>query len=382
MADPRRMRLSVQPLGRKGKHIMSILISILLASIMLLTVVLLAWSYPGKPKPFLDGNGNLLADSLSEKVFININGVEQGMFIKSKDTSNPVLLYLHGGMPDYFLTERYPTGLENDFTMVWWEQRGAGLSYDSKLPPVTAKQLISDTLEVTNYLRQRFGKEKIYLMGHSGGTFIGIQAAKQAPELYHAYIGVAQISNQLKSEQLAYDYMLKTFRANGNVNMVRKMEAAPVTGAGIPDSYYALRDVAMHSLGVGTTREIRSVLNGIVIASWRSPEYTLMEKFNTWRAKAVSGVGSVWETVLATDLSETVTEIDVPVYFMHGTHDYTCSYTEAKAYFEKLKVPVKGFYTFEDSAHSPFFEEPEKMQKIIREDVLTGTNGLADGGEP
>ena len=138
MADPRRMRLSVQPLGRMGKRIMSILISILLAGIMLLTVVLLAWSYPGKPKPLLDGNGILLPDSLSEKVFININGVEQGMFIKSKDTSNPVLLYLHGGMPDYFLTERYPTGLVDNFTMVWWEQRGAGLSYDPRLPPVTA----------------------------------------------------------------------------------------------------------------------------------------------------------------------------------------------------------------------------------------------------
>jgi len=127
----------------------------------------------------VDENGSPLAGSISEKVFVNINGVEQGMFIKSKDATHPVLLYLHGGMPDYFLTQRYPTGLEDYFTVVWWEQRGSGISYSADIPPetMTLEQMISDTLEVTNYLRHRFGKEKIYLMGHSGGTFIGIQAA-------------------------------------------------------------------------------------------------------------------------------------------------------------------------------------------------------------
>jgi pimeloyl-ACP methyl ester carboxylesterase len=97
-----------------------------------------------------------------------------------------------------------------------------------------------------------------------------------------------------------------------------------------------------------------------------------------WRGKSRSGVASLWDKILATDLSEQVSELDLPVYFFHGLYDYTCSYTEAKAYFEKLKAPVKGFYTFEQSAHSPLFEEPEKMQKILLEDVMVGTNGLAD----
>ena len=102
--------------------------------------------------------------SISEKIFLNINGVRQGMFIRSKNVTNPVLLYLHGGMPDYFLTERYPTGLEDIFTVVWWEQRGSGLSYSSNIPreSITLDQMISDTKEVTNYLRKRFGQEKIY----------------------------------------------------------------------------------------------------------------------------------------------------------------------------------------------------------------------------
>ena len=83
----------------------------------------------GKSKPFVDENKRPLAGSISEKVFVTINGVEQGMFIKSKDDRHPVLLYLHGGMPDYFLTQKYPTGLEDTFTVAWWEQRGSGLSY-------------------------------------------------------------------------------------------------------------------------------------------------------------------------------------------------------------------------------------------------------------
>jgi pimeloyl-ACP methyl ester carboxylesterase len=169
------------------------IIFILLTVILILVGVLLAWSYPGKPSPFLDENGNPLAGSISEKIFVNIDGVEQGMFIKGKNVHNPVLLYLHGGMPDYFLTQRYPTSIEDDFTVVWWEQRGSGISYRDDIPKesITLEQLISDTLAVTNYLRNRFHREKIYLMGHSGGTFFGIQVAARYPELYYAYIGEA-----------------------------------------------------------------------------------------------------------------------------------------------------------------------------------------------
>jgi pimeloyl-ACP methyl ester carboxylesterase len=355
------------------------LLSAILACILGLLGLLLLWSYPGKPEPFVDKNGKPLPDSISEKTYVTINGVEQGMFIKSKDTRNPVLLYLHGGMPDYFLTKKYPTGLEDYFTVVWWEQRGSGMSYRADSPPVTVEQLIADTLEVTQYLRHRFGKDKIYLMGHSGGTFIGIQAAARAPQLYEAYIGVAQMSNQLKSEKLAYDYMLAQFKANGNTTMVRKLEAAPVTLTnGTPAAYRAVRDEAMHPLGIGTTHDMTSILSGIVLPSWQSRDYTLSEKVTTWRAKAAAGVSIVWDTVLATDLTKQVTELDIPVYFFSGRYDYTVNYTLAKDYFEQLKAPVKGFYTFEQSAHSPIFEEPDKVRKIVLADVLVGVNSLAD----
>ncbi|MBK7201022.1 alpha/beta hydrolase [Candidatus Amarolinea dominans] len=380
MTDNKVKRLSIQSFAQKAGHIMLIVLAILLACLLILVGVLQLWSH-GKPTPFVDENGSPLAGSISEKVFVNINGVEQGMFIKSKDATHPVLLYLHGGMPDTFLTQRYPTGLEDYFTVVWWEQRGSGISYNADIPPetMTLEQMIADTLELTNTLRHRFGQDKIYLMGHSGGTFIGIQAAARAPELYYAYIGVAQMSNQLKSERLAYEYMLQRFKESGNTKMVRKLEEAPVTMTdGTPDAYRALRDPAMHSLGIGTTHDMNSVITGIFLPSLTSREYTLGEKVNMWRGKSRSGISIIWDKIISTDLSKQVLELDLPVYFFEGIYDYTCSYTEAKSYFEKLKAPVKGFYTFEQSAHSPLFEEPEKMGRILQEDVLAGTNSLAD----
>ena len=361
-------------------RIMLVTFSILLTCTALLICVLLLCS-PGKPKPFKDENGKPLACSISEKIFVNINSVKQGMFIKSKNQTNPVLLYLHGGMPDYFLTNRYPTGLEDYFTVVWWEQRGTGLSFSANIAPKTLilEQMISDTKEVTNYLRHRFGKEKIYLMGHSGGSFIGIQVAAQSPELYYAYIGISQISHQLNSERLAYEYMIKQFKEKEETGMIRKLKAAPVSiTLGTPDAYLAVRDKAMHSLGIGTTHDMKSVITGIFLPSLACRDYTLTEKINMWRGKSQSGVSILWDKILTTDLTKQVPELNIPVCFFHGIYDYTVSYPLAKEYLNQIKAPVKGFYTFEHSAHSPLFEEPGKMKKIIQEDVLTGTNKLAD----
>lgn len=360
------------------KHMLSVFLTTL-TGLIILTICVLYFLSPGKPEAFKDENGNQLEGSTSEKTFLTIGGVKQGMFIKSKNQENPVLLYLHGGIPDYFLNKKYPTGLDDYFTVVWWEQRGSGLSYSASIPKETMNlnQLISDTKELTNYLRNRFGKEKIYLMGRSGGSYIGIQAAAQAPELYHAYIGVGQMSDHLKSERLAYEYILKKYREAGDRKMVRKLEASPIT-ENIPYGYLKLRDVTMHSLGIGTTRDMNSIIKGVFIPSLTCPDYTLKEKFNLWRGKAKAGVHPLWDTIIATDLTQKVNQIKIPVYFFHGIDDYTVSYALAKLYFEEIQAPLKGFYTFENSAHSPIFEEPGKVMQIIQSDVLMRTNTLAD----
>ena len=371
---------SVLSIARKAKRVLLAVIALFIVCLLIVFGTLLAWS-PGSPEPFVDDHGKVGPASISEKIIVDIGRVQQGMFIRGRDTANPVLLYLHGGMPEYFLTRTYPTDLERYFTVCWWEQRGSGLSFDPSAPPatVTTEQLVSDAIEVTNYLRRRFGKEKIYLMGHSGGTFLGVEAAARAPGLFYAYIGMAQLSNQRKSEQLSYDYMLAEFRRRGDAGMVRRLEAAPVADTGaIPLAYYRVRDDAMHQLGVGTTRDMRSVVTGIILASLRFPQYTLGEKINLWRGKFRSGVSSVWSEMTATNLTGRVSSLAIPVYLFHGKYDYTVSYPLARDFFQKLQAPSKGFYTFESSAHSPLFEEPERAIRILREDVLAGTTMQAD----
>ena len=148
MTDGRLRGPSVRTFARRAGRVTLTVMGVLLISLLVLVGVLLFMS-PGTPKPFLDDSGKPLVGSISEKIKVNINGVEQGMFIKGKNARNPVLLYLHGGMPDYFLTEHYPTGLDEYFTVVWWEQRGSGLSYSADIPPesVNPRQLVSDIVE-------------------------------------------------------------------------------------------------------------------------------------------------------------------------------------------------------------------------------------------
>lgn len=335
--------------------------------------------------PVVNEHSSAMIGRISEKIRVNINGIEQGMLIRGRDETKPVLLFIHGGtgMPEYFLAKKYPATLEvldEHFTVCWWERRGAGLSYSANIPPqtITIEQIVSDLLAVTNYLRNRFHKQKIYLMAHSGGTLFALQAIARSPESFHSYIAIAQIAYQLKSENVAYQYMLKRFRENGDASMVRRLESAPPTmSAPLPAAYMTIRDKAMHRLGIGTTREMRSVITGVFLPSLLCPDYTFAEKVNIWRGKILLDA-LLWNKMLTTDLSKTITSIAVPMYFLHGIYDYTVTFRETKAYFELIKAPVKGFYTFQQSAHSPMFEEPEKLRQIIEQDVLRGTTRLAD----
>lgn len=364
-------------LRRKAVRLMALLLAILAGGVLTLAVLFFANS-PGRPQPFLDDSGNVLDGSISEKIQVEIGGVSQGMFIRGKNINNPVLLFLHGGpgMPEYFLSEKYQTGLEDMFTVCYWEQRGAGISYTKGMSgdSITSAQLISDTIAVTNYLRERFGQEKIYLMAHSWGTFIGIQAAAEAPELYSAYIGMGQISDQGASEKLAYAYMLDQYEAFGNTRMVDQMKKYPLLeddAATLPFFISMLRDQTMHQLGIGTMHDMTSVVTGIFLPVMGSHAYTAGEKITLWRAKAfLRSETGLLEELFSTDLSVKVPALQIPVYFMSGIYDYTVSYELSRQYFDKLQAPVKGFYTFKNSAHTPLFEEPEKFLQILRDDVL------------
>ncbi len=314
---------------------------------------------------------------MAEKCFVKINGVKMGMRIKSKDISNPVLLFVHGGpgMPEYFLSEAYPTGLEEYFTVIWWEQRGAGLSYSSDIDKstLTVEQYIDDTIQVTNYLRERFGQDKIYLMAHSWGTYFGIQAVQKAPQLYNAYIGVGQVTDQYESEKRAYEYMLDYYSKAGDEKTLEKLKENNYLLNGYEKIYEKgfLRDVVMHRSGIGTTHDMKSIVTGVVLASLKSKEYTLTEKINLWRGKLLLNKNS--QLKMKDDLRKIITKLDVPTYFFSGLFDYTVNYKMTEEYLVQLEAPIKGFYIFENSAHSPIYEEPDKVAQIMKKDIFLNT---------
>ena len=369
---------------KRGARVMMI-VAIAVAALLIALFGTLWLISPGNVSHLTDENGSVVAGSISEKIWIPVNGSEQGLVIVGHDTTNPVLLFVHGGpgMPEYWLSKRYDPGLEEHFTVAWWDQRGAGLSFSPDIDPPTmnAEQFVADAIAVSRYLIERFGHERIYLMGHSWGSYIGIQTVAAAPELYHAYIGIGQVTHQIESERIAYDYALAEYRRRDDERMVAKLNAAPPSNVGpLPREYERLRDAYMHGIGIGTTGEMESVITGILLPSLRFPEYTLCEKLNLWRGKVQSRSPeyALWEPMLVTDLRTAVPKLEVPAYFFHGRYDYTCAYPLALDYYESIEAPAKGFYTFGDSAHTPVFEEPEKALSVLIDDVLNATTLGAD----
>jgi pimeloyl-ACP methyl ester carboxylesterase len=357
---------------------MTIFVLLVFLGLFISLLVYLAIVSPGKPDAFKDENGEILEGSISEKIFVPIGGVEQGMFIRSKNIDNPVLLFLHGGpgFPNYFLIEKFNPGLEDLFTVCYWEQRGGGLSYNPEvtIESMTLEQLVSDAIEVTNYLRVRFAMDKIYILAWSGGTTIALPAVSKAPELFHAYIAMGQITRQRESERIAYDFMLKQFTAKNDQRSVKQLKKYKHLGTESDlISFYnsATRDNLMHELGIGTMRNMKSVFRDIFLPVWTCRAYTLREKFNIWKSKIMFLPGTnLKNETLKTDFSAAYPKIEVPIYFMSGKFDLTVNVELSKDYYNRLHAPLKRFYTFEHSAHGPLFEEPDKFIEIIKNDIL------------
>lgn len=367
---------------------MWITISVILLGIIVAGCLILPPS-SGKTTPFLDAAGNVITGSLSEKVWVALNGVSLGMFIMARDESKPVLLFLGGGpgIPEYLLEHTYPTGLEAEFVVCYLEYRGTSLSYSPDIPidTLTTEFYIADVVEVTKYLLDRFGRKKIYLLGHSFGTYIGLKTAAQYPELYYAYIAMSQISSAQGSEKIAYRYMLEQYQTAGNTKMVKRLMAYPILASEAALDRYltsALRDTAMHDLGVGTMRSMTSVLTGLFFPSLRCAVYTPAERLNIWKGKAFAQTTAVFTESRQFDSLTAVPLLDIPIYFLAGVYDYTVCSSLQREYYHTVQAPLKGFYTFNHSAHSPLFEESERAVSILVQDVLAGTTTMSDSHRP
>lgn len=337
---------------------------------------------PGKLPLLKDEQGNMIQGSISEKVWVEINGIRQGMFIRGENPQNPVILYLHGGpgtpLLQFITYLEKQERLEQYFTVCYWDQRGAGMTYDKSTDPstMTVEQMVDDTREITEYLKERFGQEKIYLIGHSWGSYLGVKTVEKYPENYLAYIGIGQVTNQTQSERLAYDYMLTHAKEINDQDVIHKLEKHDPYSDRFPSLDYLVkvRTAILNKYKIGHLHQglaFTDILKSIFV--FRG--YTVNEKVN-WFLGADFSMTYLFPEMLKDDLFASSTKVEVPFYILQGDYDYQVSQVLAKQYLDTIEAPRKEYYAFPGSAHSPNMEEPEKFIEIFRK--IAAENPLAD----
>jgi pimeloyl-ACP methyl ester carboxylesterase len=304
---------------------------------------------------------------------VTVGGTEQWVLERSADLSNPLLLYLHGGpgTSQMSLNRSNTRTLERHFTVVNWDQRGAGKSYAAirDAGAMNIDQFVDDTREVTQYLLQKFAQERLVLVGHSWGTAIGALAVAKWPELFACYVGIGQIANMAEGEALSYQWTLGEARRRRDRRALRSLERIgppPYAGNWRMKTMTERRYVARFG---GEVRASRHGATGMLLRSVLvSPEYTVRDRLNYLRG-VLGSLRLLWPQLLDVDLFVQVPELRVPVFFMEGRHDWEIPSTLAARYYEALHAPLKKLFWFENSAHLPNIEEPDRFSRIMRDDV-------------
>jgi len=288
---------------------------------------------------------------IDELLSTSINGIKQTILIQSKDTTGPVVLFLHGG-PGYTSiaeTHFYSKELLNHATFVHWDQRGAGYSYNHTIDTSTmnVSQLVEDTRAVSEYLKNRFKKDKIYLVGHSWGSILGCYVVQKYPELYHAYFAMGVVvSNDLnKVEQVKYmNELLEKEKDTLGLRIINEKKEVPF--------------------------DLLWKYNLVFHQNYKYDSIVATSKYYSTHYKALQDSGIAFsvkflEKALNTSNLLPFLNYKMPVYFFQGKYDCITTTSLAKNYFDLISAPEKEFVLFENSAHLPNFDEPEKFQKEI-----------------
>ena len=335
---------------------------------LILAAALLYGMRPGSTPPIVDETGSPRPESIASLEKIELGGMPQWILIRGTDTSNPVLLWLHGGpgsaqMP---VNHAFNQALEEHFILVHWDQRGAGKSNppDFEERTMTFQQFLDDAHDLTAYLKARFRQDKIYLVGHSWGSQLGIRLAQAYPQDYYAYVGVSQVVDPYLAQEIGYAWLLEQVKGDKNEKNRRSLEALGqppftdhekfVTYIRMVDAYGGGFDVSMQKLA------------WIAI---RAPEYNLGDLL-AWLRGSNRGSGPMWDSpeYQSFNAFKDVPRLNLPVYFFNGRQDYNTPLPLVARYFETLDAPSgKQLVIFEESAHTPFIGEPEKFNlEMIR----------------
>ena len=326
--------------------------------------------------PILDANGKPIPNSIAAMEKVKLSGAEEWITIRGKDSRNPVLLFLAGGPggSQLVLEQRALAGLEDHFVVVNWDQPGAGKSFDAiDHAKLTSDRYITDAHELVLNLRQRFGKEKVYLSGQSWGSALGIMVVQRYPELFHAFIGTGQVVAFLENELIRYDLALRLAQERGDPQQVEKLKqqgAPPYYGNDVlPKMLTYLNDLNKYR-NEHQNSAIAKPKSNILFDLLTSSEYGLYDKVNLSRGE-LQTVGVVFPQLWSVDFRKQATRLKVPVYFLIGRHDGTTSPKLTEEYFNLLTAPHKELIWFEHSGHGTWMNESAKFIDVMVNRVLT-----------
>jgi pimeloyl-ACP methyl ester carboxylesterase len=289
---------------------------------------------------------------------INLGGSPQWILIRGVDSNNPLLLFLHGGpgMPTMYLAHDFQRELESNFTVVQWDRRGAGKSFFPGMSPdgMTVSHEISDTIALIDQLRARFHQPKVYLVGFSYGTYLGILVAQRAPERLYAYVGIGQLACSEEENRSIQDKWIRD-----EATRARDKEAIEELDGKKPFD----REKWLFKYG----GEIHSAKSWwpLLWSGLRSPEYTFGDVANLKRGVDFTSRNLQYDVIHGSIL-ENVSALQLPVYFFSGRFDYTDPTICTVRLFEKISAPSKKLVWFDHSAHFVFLEEPPRFAAQMR----------------
>ena len=297
---------------------------------------------------------------------IPIGGIAQAVSIRSQDLRNPVLIYLHGGpgfveMP---LDWWWNRGWDEYFTVVHWDQRNAGKTFVASGPNepalLTPGRFQADAEELVQWARKRFGKRKVFVLGHSWGSMLGLKLAAEHPDWLHAYIGMGQATNSLESERRGWIWTMAQAKADGNEAAIAELQSiAPyATRPGpIPVASILIQRKWLGHYGGAAWRRTGGEFEAAAIKL--APEYSDADVRNAFKGQAAV-TNALLPRILSTDLS-TIRTLKVPLILLLGRHDRNVSSEVAAEWFGKVRAPSKKLIWFERSAHHITSEEPGKL---------------------
>lgn len=314
-------------------------------------------------------------DAIKDDQFVRIGGIEQWISARGRHRAAPMLLFLHGGpgftsIPNSYL---FTAEWQEYFNVVQWDQRGAGKTFGRNpgLPAssLTIERMLKDAEEVAAYVRKKYGRRKIVLVGHSWGSILGPMLAQRHPDWFYAYVGFGQATDAHKSEAMGYRATLAAAVAAKDGEAIEELKAV----APFPDPHDPMADLAH----LGQERKWLAKYGGAV---WRtteaaldragsiSPDYTAKD----WSDRSEGldySLEALWPAITRVNLF-TIKRLNCPVILFEGRHDLNVNAELAERWLRQLQAPVKKLIWFEDSAHMVFEEEPGKTLVTLQREVL------------